>query len=61
MTSKKEKKVKESICVICGKPSTRLVDGEPSCEEHAELVYEDQLEEYTQEHLSKDQWLEKQS
>jgi len=41
-----------SACIICGKPATRVVDGEPSCEEHAELVYEDQLEKYTQQHLS---------
>jgi hypothetical protein len=40
-------------CVICGKPSTRLVDGEPSCDRHAELVYEDQLERYTQKNIGK--------
>ncbi len=45
-------------CKICGKPATRLVDGEPSCEEHAELVYEDQVEAYTKEHQKKDEWLE---
>ena len=41
-----------SNCIICGKHATRVVDGDPSCEEHAELVYEDQLEKYTQQHLS---------
>jgi hypothetical protein len=41
-----------SVCIICGKPATRVVDGDPSCDEHAELVYEDQLEKYTQQHLS---------
>jgi hypothetical protein len=48
-----EPEVKGSAaCIICGKPATRMVDGDPSCEEHAELVYEDQLEKYTQRHLS---------
>jgi hypothetical protein len=41
-----------SVCIICGKPATRVVDGDPSCDEHIELVYEDQLEKYTQQHLS---------
>lgn len=48
-----------SVCVVCGKPSTRVVDGQASCEEHAELVYEDQLEDYTQRHLTDEEWLEK--
>ena len=48
-----------SVCVICGKPATDMVDGEPSCEEHIELVYEDQVESYTQNHLADDEWLEK--
>jgi hypothetical protein len=47
------------VCVICGKAATRLVDGDPSCEEHAELVYEDQVESYTQRHLADEEWLEK--
>ena len=46
-------------CRICGKPATRLVDGEPSCQKHAELVYEDQVEDYTRNHQKKDEWLEK--
>lgn len=50
---KSESEVKSSSkCIICGNPATRVVDGDPSCEEHAELVYEDQLEKYTQQHLS---------
>jgi hypothetical protein len=48
-----------SVCRICGKPATRLVDGDASCEAHAELVYEDQVEKYTQEHLRDGFWLEK--
>jgi len=45
-------------CKICQKPATRLVDGDPSCDEHAELVYEDQVEDYTKKHQKKDEWLE---
>ena len=33
-----------NVCVICGKPATENVDGEPSCREHIELVYENQVE-----------------
>ena len=47
------------VCMICGHIATRLVDGDPSCEEHTELVYEDQVEAYTQHHLTDDEWLEK--
>ena len=47
------------VCVICGKPATRVLDGDPSCEEHLELVYEDQVEKYTASHLKEDEWLEK--
>lgn len=39
-------------CTICGKPTVRLMDGEPSCDDHAALVYENQLEDYTKKHLS---------
>jgi hypothetical protein len=48
-TSKVDEKV--SGCTICGKPTGRLVDGEPSCEEHAALIYENQLEDDTKSHL----------
>ncbi len=52
-------KVEEALkCKICQKPATRLVDGDPSCDEHAELVYEDQVEEYTKKHQKKNEWLE---
>jgi hypothetical protein len=41
---KSVEKPKEALkCKICGKAATRLVDGDASCEEHAELVYEDQV------------------
>jgi len=61
MTVKKFEKVKKSdkaaskkqlVCSICGKPTARLVDGEPSCDDHAALVYENQLEDYTREQLN---------
>lgn len=48
---------KEAVCIICGKPATELVDGDPSCEEHIELVYENQLEDYTREHMKENDWL----
>jgi hypothetical protein len=38
------------VCTICGKPATGKVDGEHSCADHIELVYENQLEDYTREH-----------
>jgi len=40
------------VCIICGKPATRMVDEDPSCDEHVELVYEDQVESYTLRHLA---------
>lgn len=46
------------VCIICGKPGTELVDGEPSCQEHVELVYENQLEDYTRVHQKDGEWLE---
>jgi len=53
---KKEEKARK--CSICEKPATRLVDGEPSCEEHAELVYENQIEDYTKQQMDKKDWLD---
>jgi len=47
------------VCIICGKPATRMVDEDPSCDEHVELVYEDQVESYTLRHLADQEWLEK--
>lgn len=41
-----------SVCSICGKPATQLVDGDPSCAEHVEQVYEHQVEDFTRSHLS---------
>lgn len=38
-------------CVICNTPTSRLVDGELSCDRHANLVYENQLEDYTKLHM----------
>lgn len=64
----KDKKVRKTaakaaktgrVCIICGKPATRVLDGDASCEEHLELVYEDQVEKYTAGHLKEDEWLEK--
>jgi uncharacterized Zn finger protein (UPF0148 family) len=52
--SKKEAK----HCVICGQPAVRVVDGEPSCEAHAGLVYENQVEDYTKKHMENDRVLE---
>jgi hypothetical protein len=47
-----------SCCVICGQPATRVVDGEPSCEIHAGLVYENQVEDYTKKNAETDRSLE---
>ena len=45
-------------CVICGQPATREVDGEASCEAHAGLVYENQVEDYTKKHSEDERSLE---
>jgi hypothetical protein len=59
MKSVEKSKTQDTLkCKICGKLATRLVDGDPSCEEHAGLVYEDQVEDYTKKHQKKDEWLE---
>jgi hypothetical protein len=44
--------IKTHRCTICAKPTVRLMDGEPTCDDHAALVYENQVEDYTKEHLS---------
>ena len=54
----KKSKAKVLNCTICHKPATRSVDGEPSCEQHAQLVYEHQLEDYTKKHLTDGEWRE---
>jgi hypothetical protein len=46
------------ICAVCGKPASQLVDGEPSCEDHLEQVYEHQVEDYTRKHLRNNEWRE---
>ena len=43
---------KSNVCTMCGKPATHLVDGEPSCADHIEQIYEHQVEDYTSRHLS---------
>lgn len=45
-----------STCLICGRPATCLVDGDPSCAGHIEQVYEHQVEDYTSRHLVDDEW-----
>jgi hypothetical protein len=42
-----------AACSICGKPATELVDGEPSCKDHIEQVYEHQMEDFTRARLQK--------
>ncbi len=49
---------KVSHCVICHKPATQTIDGQPSCDIHAELIYENQLEDYTREHLQDNDWMQ---
>jgi hypothetical protein len=47
---------KKSVCTMCRKPATQLVDGEPSCSDHIEQVYTHQVEEYTSKHLADNEW-----
>jgi hypothetical protein len=47
---------KPLVCTICGMPATQLVDGEPSCADHIEQVYEHQVEDYTKAHLPNNEW-----
>jgi hypothetical protein len=59
----KQSKAKEATekaktgCTICGKPATTSVDGEPSCEEHIALVYENQVEDYTNDQQANNAWV----
>lgn len=55
LSSKAQKN--DARCVVCRKPATRFVDGDPSCEAHAELVYENQVEDYVKDHLTSNEWL----
>jgi hypothetical protein len=50
------KHAKASACSICGKPATQSVDGEPSCADHIEQVYEHQVEDYTRARLKNNEW-----
>ncbi|HST09834.1 MAG TPA: hypothetical protein VLL05_05630 [Terriglobales bacterium] len=51
-TSKSDgKKPEASVRSLCGKPATQFVDGEPSCPNHIEQIYEHQVEDYTSKHL----------
>ena len=43
---------KSNACTMCGKPATQLVDGEPSCADHVQPIYEHQVEDYISKHLS---------
>jgi hypothetical protein len=60
MGKKEEKKPGKSaqpwVCSICAKPATQSVDGDPSCDEHIEQVYEHQVEDYTVKHLVNNEW-----
>lgn len=47
---------KSNVCTMCGKPATQLVDGEPSCGDHIEQIYEHQVEDYASKHLSDGEW-----
>jgi hypothetical protein len=55
--SKKKQKADGPVCVICAKPATTSVDGEPSCEEHIALVYENQVEDYTNDEQANNAWV----
>ena len=44
------------VCSLCGKPATQLVDGDPSCPDHIEQIYEHQVEDYTSKHLVDNEW-----
>lgn len=39
------------VCLVCGKPATETVDGQPSCSKHVELIYENQVEDQTAKEL----------
>jgi hypothetical protein len=56
-TKKKVKKLKVLVCTVCGQPATTSVDGEPSCEQHVALVYENQVEDYTKDEQANNAWV----
>jgi len=47
-----------SVCSLCGRAATQRVDGEPSCDDHIEQIYEHQVEDYTRKHLTNTPWRE---
>ena len=51
-SSENSKLSTSSVCSICKKPATQLVDGELSCAEHIGQIYEHQVEDYARSHLS---------
>lgn len=57
MKANKDNK-KMPLCTVCLKPATRNVDGEASCDRHAALIYENQLEDYTSKHMADGDWQE---
>jgi hypothetical protein len=60
MKSKGKGKVKQPkvpVCTVCGKPATSTVDGEPSCDKHRALVYENQVEDYTNDEQANNAWV----
>ena len=56
-TTKPKAKVKINECTVCGEPATTAVDGEPSCEKHVALVYENQVEDYTNDEQANNAWV----
>jgi hypothetical protein len=53
----KVKKQKVPVCTACGEPATTTVDGEPSCDKHVALVYENQVEDYTNDEQANNAWV----
>lgn len=56
-SKKKIKKQKVLVCTVCGKSATTTVDGEPSCDKHRALVYENQVEDYTNKQQANNAWV----
>jgi hypothetical protein len=56
---RKSKKSKDTapVCTVCGDPATTTVDGEPSCDKHVALVYENQVEDYTVDEQANNAWV----
>jgi hypothetical protein len=53
----KNQKVQKVVCTVCGEPATNKVDGEPSCDKHVALVYENQVEDYTNDQQANNAWV----